>query len=105
MNVGDIAVVDRVPIKNLQVNDVLAFRNEGFIIMHRVINISSRDGSTYFETQGDANNAPDANLVESNDVEGKVLFTIPKLGQISLAFKGIYKKQPIPAIRRGLSKG
>jgi signal peptidase len=96
MNVGDIAVVDRVPIKNLRVNDVLAFRNEGFIVMHRVISISSSDGSTYFETQGDANNAPDANLAESNDVEGKVLFTIPKLGQLSLAFKRIFQNNQSP---------
>ena len=87
MNVGDIAVIAKMPPQSLGVSDILVFRKETSTVMHRVTKISSRGGIIYFDTQGDANNAPDAPPVESKNVEGKVLFTIPKLGQISIALK------------------
>jgi len=53
-----------------------------------VIDKYEAGGTTWFVTQGDANNAPD-NPVNERQVMGKVVLTIPKLGWVSIYLKEI----------------
>ena len=52
------------------------------MVTHRVIEITQIDGGTYFRTQGDANDTPDANLVPAGAVFGKVSLALPKAGYL-----------------------
>ncbi|MFA5776604.1 MAG: signal peptidase I [Patescibacteria group bacterium] len=56
-----------------------------FTTTHRVYNVNQSDNKSYYETKGDANNAPDPKKVPSNYVIGRVFFTIPLIGYL-LAF-------------------
>lgn len=65
-------------------NDVITFTNPvdktSTPITHRIIDIEEEDGITSYITKGDANESPDANPVEENEIIGSVRFTIPFLG-------------------------
>ncbi|MCS7124608.1 MAG: signal peptidase I [Candidatus Bathyarchaeota archaeon] len=88
LNVGDIAIVLSTPAKAIRVGDIIQYyRASGEPpIIHRVIDKYESGGTTWFITQGDANNAPD-DPINENQVKGKVIFTIPKLGWVSITLK------------------
>ncbi|MCD6445220.1 hypothetical protein J7L49_00315, partial [Candidatus Bathyarchaeota archaeon] len=59
--------------------------------IHRVIEIYKSEGITYIVTKGDANNAPDdpITLTPTQKIS-KLVFTIPKLGWISIYLKEFF---------------
>jgi signal peptidase len=71
-------------------NDIIVYRLEGQTnsIVHRVIEVVNQNDQVLFKTKGDANSSPDPRLVKPHEVRGKVLFWIPKLGYISIWFRG-----------------
>jgi signal peptidase len=87
INPGDISFVMSTPAATIKVGDIIQYGTSDAPIIHRVIDISTRGGTIWFVTQGDANNAPDTNPVSENQVIGKVVLTIPKLGWVSIALK------------------
>jgi len=52
-------------------------------IIHRVVEVREEG----FVTKGDANRHPDPEVVHPDQIRGKVIFTIPKIGWIPLALK------------------
>lgn len=50
-------------------------------ITHRVIDIINEDGITYYKTKGDNNNEADEMLITKDNIKGKFLFKIPKIGK------------------------
>lgn len=89
--VGDIVVARAVPIETVQVGDVITFYQEGVTIVHRVIEVHHDGGQIILITQGDANDSPDP-PVFSEYYKGKVVFTIPKIGWISIAVRNLVVK-------------
>ena len=89
MDVGDIAIVVKAPTQTIKIGDIIQYRTPDMLVMHRVIGITGQEGSEVFVTQGDANNVPDDPVLQSQ-VMGKVLFTIPKLGWVSITFKTFF---------------
>ena len=97
IKVKDIVVTKRVPEERLNVKDIITFvspdeRFSGITITHRIIEKyydSTLDGN-YFKTKGDANNIADEALVPYNNILGKVILKVPKLGYLQdlLASKG-----------------
>jgi signal peptidase len=88
LNVGDIVIVTSTPTKAIKIGDIIQYytpQTEEPTI-HRVIEKYESGGLTWFITQGDANNAPD-DPINERQVTGKVIFTIPKLGWISIYLK------------------
>ena len=81
--VGDIVITQYVPVQDIQVGDVISFREYDQSIIHRVIKILNDADQISFITQGDANNISDPRITSSN-YEGKVVFTIPKIGWVSI---------------------
>lgn len=84
---GSLIYVKQTDVSTLEVGDVITFRLHGNVTgTHRIIEIISdteQSDSIRFRTKGDANDAADCNPVESKDVIGKVIFSIPYLGFIS----------------------
>lgn len=76
---GDIVITAPVSPETLDAGDVVRFRTEGGAIVHRVKEIQ-RDGAVVqLTTRGDGNNVDDPPVV-AEQIEGKVILLIPKLG-------------------------
>lgn len=93
---GDMVLVKRMDAKNIKVGDVIQYRKENIYIFHRIIDTVEEDGELKYKTKGDNNSVPDKNLVKSNDIRGKVIYTIPKIGWPTLflrSSKGVDKKE------------
>lgn len=64
---------------DMREGDIIAFKLEsGSFATHRIKSITGEG----FETKGDANSAPDVNLVTKESFIGKNVFSIPKIGVI-----------------------
>jgi signal peptidase len=89
---GDVVIIAKVPADNIVVGDVIQFRvPEGITVMHRVIKIQETEsGGKTFITKGDANDEPDSEPVIPDNVVGKAVMTIPKVGWASVAVKGFF---------------
>ena len=86
LNAGDIVLIISAPAATIKVGDIIQYRTINAPIIHRVIDKYEASGSLWFITQGDANNASD-DPVNERQVMGKAVFTIPKLGWVSIAIK------------------
>ena len=82
-HVGSLIYVKKAAPENIRVGDPITFvLNEDLLVAtHRVIEID--EANQHFYTKGDANNAPDAAPVHFNNLLGKPVFSIPKLGYVS----------------------
>ena len=84
---GSLIYVKDIEATELRVDDVITFKlSQNTTATHRIIEIiPSEENSTElsFKTKGDANNAPDASLVEDKDIIGMPVFTIPYLGYLA----------------------
>lgn len=79
---NDLAIVIKCNIKKLQKGDIITFKQDDRVISHRILQITKEKGEDGFITKGDNNDIQDKDVVESSNVYGKVLFTIPKIGEI-----------------------
>jgi len=79
---NDLVIVQKCEPLELRKGDIITFQQEGRIISHRISNITKEKEITKFETKGDNNEIPDPDLVEQEQVYGKVLFRIKKVGKI-----------------------
>ena len=97
IKVKDIVVTKKVPAESLDVEDIITFiapdsRYGGISITHRIKEkyYDESLGTYSYRTKGDANNVADASLVPNDNVLGKVILKIPKLGYLQdiLSSKG-----------------
>jgi len=77
---GDIIIIH--PQNNYQKNDTITFHGEGRTVTHRIVEIAQRNGTTYFSTKGDANRSEDEGVTTQDNIIGKVVLVIPKLGYL-----------------------
>lgn len=82
---GDVIVVNSVAPRSIHRGDVITYTRPGSDeekVTHRVVERVRTDGTLYFRTRGDANEEPDAALVPAENVVGRLLFTIPRIGWV-----------------------
>ncbi len=88
INVFDVVFVKKTNVKKLKEGDIITFYSTNPFfgntpITHRIVEIIEMpDGSLSFRVKGDANSVADDEKVLSENIVGKVLFKIPKLGKI-----------------------
>lgn len=89
IQVKDIVVTKKVEEDKLKVGDIVTFltpdqRFNGISITHRIIEryYNETDNKYYYKTQGDNNNIADDVLISNDNIYGKVILKIPKLGYI-----------------------
>lgn len=82
INSGDIVIVKEVPEEELQVGDVITFEKDYQVITHRITKIDDEKGKRVYTTKGDNNNLEDNQKIEYEQIEGKSVLTIPKLGYL-----------------------
>lgn len=85
---GDVILVDKkIDTNQLIKNDVIQFRRDNILISHRIIEVIEEDGAKNYRTQGDNNSGPDFDLVKPEEVKGRVIKVIPKIGWPTLLIK------------------
>jgi len=94
LDVGDIVIVSKVPTDEIQKGDTIQYKTQDMAlpVVHRVQDIYKEQGNLYFITKGDANTNPDIDPVLADNVNGKVVFNLPKIGWVPIAFKEILHK-------------
>ena len=86
IKVQDAVIVMRTEPKNLKKNDIITFdskdpRYSGITITHRIVGVEHRGtNKALFRTKGDNNNTDDSALVKGEDIYGKVILRLPKIG-------------------------
>lgn len=85
---GDAIVNKRVD-GELKVGDIVTYKSEdphfyGIMITHRIIDVKTEDGQTVYVTKGDDNQTRDRLAVRRNQIYGKVVMVIPKIGYLQM---------------------
>jgi len=93
LQVGDIVVSVKPDPYKVETGDIIQFRKGNDMILHRVIEVDTSEGRRFI-TQGDANRVADLDPVSTEQIVGKRIFTIPKIGWIP-----IYSKRVIDSLR------
>lgn len=86
LEAGDIVITRDVSPKDIKVGDIVRFRNGSITIMHRVTEIYRSGTTTWVVTKGDNNNHAD-NPITADQVEGRVVAVIPKVGWVGIFIK------------------
>lgn len=86
LTVGDIVITRDISAEEVRVGDIVRFSRGGEFIIHRVVEIEDSAGQVFFVTQGDANNVADPPIV-GDQIQGKVVVVIPKLGWVSIGVR------------------
>ena len=86
LNVGDVVFVKTVDFDSLQVGDIVtvASSDKGKFFTHRVVEINKTDRT--ITTRGDANGVDDPMPTEAERIVGKVWYSVPFLGFITIGF-------------------
>ncbi len=85
---GDIVIVQKTSPAEITVDDVIQFREENMKVIHRVVSLHEENSSFLFVTKGDANEREDAAPVAGDQIMGKVVKVIPKIGRITMRLRG-----------------
>lgn len=88
IDVYDIIIDTRVnDPSSLKEGDIITFRSnfidtDGYTITHRIISIDNTSGETRYYTKGDHNSRQDEGYITFDNIVGKVVYIVPKIGKI-----------------------
>lgn len=89
IKINDAIVVKRDNYNRYNVGDIISFfsteyEKSGIIVTHRIINknTDNSEKKQLYQTKGDNNTIADRELVSADNIYGKVMFIIPKLGYL-----------------------
>lgn len=92
---GDAIIFKKTQLDQIKIGEILAFRQSGKIITHRIINIQKIDDKFIFSTKGDANKTADAYQVEQENVLGIVKYSVKYIGYPTIWFNDVYARKEI----------
>ena len=87
IKINDIVIIKECQDSEIELNDIIAYRVEDRIVTHRVVGIDVQNDESYYITRGDNNNAFDSDKISFNQVEGKFVGVIPRVGKIFVILK------------------
>ncbi len=88
IKVEDAVVIKRVEENELKKGDIITFnstdyRYSGVTVTHRIVGVeTTENGEKLYTTKGDNNNTPDSSRISYENIYGKVVLRIPKIGYI-----------------------
>jgi signal peptidase len=90
MPAGALALVVPIAPEDVKVGNIITFKlppdptikNPDVTVSHRVVDVQNEEG-LYFVTKGDANEEQDPFLLPAANIQGKVIFNIPRLGYVT----------------------
>ena len=96
INRGDVVITKKLSDeekKKLKVGEVLVFKKEDRIIVHRIYRIVKSGKNIFFETKGDHNNASDGYLIEIKDIIGTTQFKAAYVGYPTVMLNDLIHKK------------
>ncbi|UCF61478.1 MAG: signal peptidase I, partial [Anaerolineaceae bacterium] len=90
---GDVVITRVVPAESVEVGDIIRFQRGDAYILHRVVEVQTDGGEIQFITQGDANYSLDPPVM-ANQLHGKVILTVPKIGWMTIAARQLIDPRP-----------
>lgn len=86
---GDMVIIRTLAPEELKLGDVVQYKSNEVFIFHRIIDIvEDKKKGTLYQTKGDNNTIADLELVKPQDIYGKVIYTIPKIGWPTMLIRG-----------------
>lgn len=80
---GDLVFTHNIEPKNLEQNNLIAFRNNtNKVTIHRIIKITEDNIGRQYEMQNATNEVGDTKYIRDEQVEGITIYRIPKIGLI-----------------------
>lgn len=99
---GTLVIVKPIEPADIRIGDAVTYQIESgkpAVVTHRVMSISTTStGGTSFITQGDNNDAPDANPVLPEQVRGTVWYSVPYIGHLNTLIGGADKSWIVPIV-------
>ena len=90
---GDAVLIEKLSATDIEENDILAFRKNGIIITHRVVDIIKENGQITFITKGDAREEVDGFTTPGENVIGRVISKAKYIGFPTLWMNEIFNKE------------
>ncbi len=90
IKVGSIILIKQIEPEKIAKGAIITFtplNNPNLLITHRVVEITKKNNQIIFKTKGDANPTDDLNEITSNQIKGRVVFSLPWLGYLSVWLK------------------
>lgn len=84
IKVGDVIIVQKITAAEVQTGDIIQFKTENIRVAHRVIDIREENKQRVLVTKGDNNQSADTDPVLPEQVAGRVIGIIPKIGWPSM---------------------
>lgn len=84
---GDAVIVEKLDDEEknkLKKGDIIQYQVDKTVVVHRIIKVKKEDNKKVYILKGDNNNAKDLKPVYMEQIMGKVLFSIPKVGYPSV---------------------
>lgn len=91
LNKGDIAISERYEDQLIQEGQVIAFKKNKSVVLHRVVDIQVINGETRYTTKGDANEDVDTGYVVDSQIVGLVDLKMPYLGYPTLWLRSLFE--------------
>lgn len=92
INEGDLLIINKCDIKNVETNDIIEFSIGEYKVIHRVIRIINNNENIKLITKGDNNPKEDKNFVLKENLKGCLSFKISYIGYPTYLFKSILNK-------------
>jgi signal peptidase len=107
MQPGTLVVVRPVAFNDIRIGDVVTYQlksGEPRVVTHRVVSIGvNGSGERVLQTQGDANDRPDAQWVRQVQVRGTVWYAVPYLGHLNNLLTGSQRQWVVYGVVVALS--
>ena len=84
---GDAVIVEKLDDEEknkLKKGDIIQYQVDKTVVVHRIVKVKKEDNKKVYILKGDNNNAKDPKPVYMEQIMGKVLFSIPKVGYPSV---------------------
>lgn len=76
----------------LKEGDIISFTKDNKTVIHRINKVEKEDKEIRYYTKGDANNTVDDGYITYEDINNKVLFSIPLIGYPAIIISDIFSK-------------
>ena len=92
LNRGDAAIYEQYDGQLIEEGQIIVFKRNDSMIVHRVEEIQIINGKKRYYTKGDANDGRDADFRYDSDIVGIVNYKIPYVGFPTVFMRGLFKR-------------
>ena len=71
----------------------MVFKHNNIIVVHRIVNVSTKNDLYYFNTKGDANDKQDNFEIKEKEIIGKVDYIIKFIGYPTVWINEMFRKE------------